>query len=76
LFGKKSTSKPHSKDKPKPEVKKTFNEPKIPTKFEPQRKVEPKEKVIEECLCCKNKCQCCEHPVGITTHFCKCKCHA
>ena len=42
------------------------------------KKEEPvkEEKVIDHCLCCENKCQCCEHPVGITTHFCKCPCHA
>jgi len=75
LFGKKS--KPHSKDKPKPEVK--LSKPTVSYKVDKKGEVkieEPKEKVIEECLCCKNKCQCCEHPVGITTHFCQCKCHA
>jgi len=44
-----------------------------PRKEEP---VKEEEKVIDHCLCCENKCQCCEHPVGITTHFCKCPCHA
>jgi len=67
MFGKKS--KPHSKDKPKPEIKVSKPQPKPVV-------VEVKEKVIDHCLCCEAKCQCCEHPVGITTHFCQCKCHA
>jgi len=70
LFGKKSKDKPHSKDKPKPEVKVSKPQPK-PVVVE-----EPKEKVIDHCLCCENKCMCCDHPPGITTHFCKCPCHA
>jgi len=39
------------------EVKKTFAPKQKPAV------VEVKEKVIDHCLCCENKCQCCEHPV-------------
>ena len=34
-------------------------------------------KAEEECPCCVNKCQCCDHKSGVGTgHTCTCRCHA
>jgi len=71
----------HSYHKKEPEPKKKSTFSKLADEFKHTVKPESKpavvkEKVKDECLCCKNRCQCCEHPVGITTHFCQCKCHA
>jgi hypothetical protein len=63
-------------EEPKPAPKKKTTYSKLADEFKPKPKQEePKEKVIDHCLCCEANCQCCEHPVAITTHFCKCPCH-
>src|SRR5688572_9236386 len=34
-------------------------------------------KAEEECPCCINKCQCCDHKSGVGTgHTCTCRCHS
>jgi len=64
-----------SYSKEKPEVKKTFNEPKIPTKWVPQRP-EPTTTPVKECECCKEGCPCCTHKSGTIGHRCECLCHS
>ena len=77
--------KPVKKSKP---VKKTV-EKRETVAFIPRKDPEPVLKRIaqtfrqeptkaeEECPCCINKCQCCEHKSGVGTgHTCTCRCHS
>jgi len=71
----KKKSKPYFVDKSNKETVKEVKKVYAP-KPQPVVVKEPEPKVIDHCLCCENKCMCCDHPPGITTHFCKCPCHA